>query len=179
MPLPMPRPIPPVTWVALPARMEAALDALAQKKNWTSDQKAAARQWLEGLLTHAKNTPTPGGADKCWKWAQAALAYPSPPPPNAKINARLRSWYYPHIWSPFRGYLTHAAVEIQIGDAVFYVDGGWWANRGEVYGPEKISPNVKPLDLTNPPPDPLWYRHWYQSWRFQRNLTSPRFPSRF
>jgi len=92
------------------------------------------------------------------QWAGAAIGK-IPAPPNDDIDVRLQAWYYPGAWNPVNGYLTHATVQIKIGDAVFYIDNGWWGDKpGEVYGPEKVSPRVKPFNIQSPPPAPLWWR---------------------
>jgi len=114
--VPMPAPTtPPNTSLTdpvgpLPAGMETALDALAKRNNWTSDQKAAARQWLEDFLANAKNAPKPRGVDRCWKWVQPVMAGPGPP--STDIEVQLRGWYYPYHWLPYIGYLTHARLPL-------------------------------------------------------------------
>ena len=142
----------------LPAEMETALRAFAEKENWTPEQLAAARQWLEDLLARARNMPQPSGLDQCWKWAGAVISQ-TPALPNRGIGVRLQGWYYPMLWNPLHGYLTHATIQITIGDAVFYIDNGWWGGTpGAVYGPDKVSPRVKPFDIQSPPAAPLWWQ---------------------
>ena len=163
------------TGTELPPEMLQALQDLAESKNWTREQLAAAKQWLENLLTTARNMPRPSGWDQCWKWAGSVISK-VPGPPNADIGVRLQAWYYPAHWNPLVGYLTHATVQIKIGDEVFYIDNGTWGDKpGTVYRPNNVSPRVKPFDIQSPPPDPLWWQCFRIGMQCGTFIYTPRF----
>jgi RHS repeat-associated protein len=139
-------------------RADKALADLAKTKNWTPEQLAAKNKWLDQLLATARGTRIPDVLDNCWKWAGALISR-TPASGDPDLKAELCAWYYPNVWNPINGYLTHATVKITIGNQAFYVDNGWWGDPTDIiYGPETISSYVLPFDIKSPPDAPLWWQ---------------------
>ena len=96
-------------------------------KNWNDADRQKAFSELDRLLHTAKNTPyRQAVTGNCYKWAFQVMDKFGNPKTKA-FTVSGKAWEHRFIGIPFTDHwFGHFAIEVRIGDSVFYMDEGFW-----------------------------------------------------
>jgi hypothetical protein len=147
------------------------LETVIREKKIDAEKADQARKQLNDFLnkvTNIKRYPLIR-RDDCWKWAKDVSEGIGSTP--GVFEFKTVSWDYMFYtrflkWHDPNNILDHAAIELKIGDNIYYFDDGWWGGLQHVFKPEQIPwqfvepgiidsavPTVKPPKPLSPRPN--------------------------